>query len=177
MRDTAQPTVVPEERPHAQVPDPIWDRLEDQIDWYDRKSGHAQRSYKRLKVVELMVAASLPVLAGLQCAPFGWLLSVLSTAIVVLEGVQHLFQYQEHWITYRSTCEALRHERYLYLALAGPYAGCDNPRVLLAERIEGQISREHTKWAASHTKPAMKADGGRREPDEWAPVSTLPEPS
>jgi Protein of unknown function (DUF4231) len=72
----------------------------------------------------------------------------LAAAILVLEGVQHLYQLQEHWISYRSTAEALKHERHLYLAKAGPYMGEDRQQVL-AERIEGLISQEHVKWAES----------------------------
>ena len=139
-------------RPVEAVPapaaeDPTWERLEDQINWYDRKSGQNQRGYKRLKLVELAVAAALPVVAGLQ-SPI-WVTGGLAAVIVVLEGVQHLYQLQEHWITYRSTAEALKHERYLYLAKAGPYVGEDRHRQL-AERIEGLISQEHAKWASSH---------------------------
>jgi hypothetical protein len=73
----------------------------------------------------------------------------LAAVIVVLEGAQHLYQYQEHWITYRSTAEALKHERYLYLAQAGLYMG-DDRHSQLAERLEGLISQEHVKWTASH---------------------------
>jgi hypothetical protein len=109
------------------------------------------------------VAASLPPIAGLQ-GP-AWALGVLSSTIVVLEGAQHLFQYHEHWITYRSTCEALRHERYLYLAAAGPYADSDNPHLLLAEPIEGLLSPEHATWAASH-EATRKGDGRGRDPNE-----------
>jgi Protein of unknown function (DUF4231) len=72
----------------------------------------------------------------------------LAAAIVVFEGAQHLYQLQEHWISYRSTAEALKHKRYLYLARAGPYVGEDRHRVL-AERIEGLISQEHAKWTSS----------------------------
>jgi len=68
--------------------------------------------------------------------------------VVVLEGIQHIFQFQEHWITYRSTAEALKNERYLYLAKAGPYAGEDRDRVL-AERVAALLSQEHTKWASA----------------------------
>jgi hypothetical protein len=71
----------------------------------------------------------------------------LAAVIVLLEGAQHLYQLQEHWINYRSTAEALKHERYLYLARAGLYTGEDHHRVL-AERIEGLISQEHAKWAS-----------------------------
>jgi hypothetical protein len=127
--------------------DPTWDRLEDQIGWYDRKSGENQRLYKWLKLLEIAVAAALPVVAAVH-SPV-WVTGGLAAVIVVLEGAQHLYQYQEHWITYRSTAEALTHERYLYLAQAGPYAG-DDRHDQLAERLEGLISQEHAKWIASH---------------------------
>jgi hypothetical protein len=77
---------------------------------------------------------------------------------VVLEGAQHLYQLQEHWISYRSTAEALKHERYLYLARAGPYVGEDWHR-LLAERIEGLISQEHAKWASCSQQPTERPLG------------------
>ena len=131
----------------AEAEDPTWGRLEDQIGWYSRKSVENQRLYKWLKLLEIAVAASLPVVAAVH-SPV-WVTGGLAAVIVVLEGAQHLYQYQEHWITYRSTAEALKHERYLYLALAGPYAG-DSRHSQLAERLEGLISQEHAKWTASH---------------------------
>ena len=67
-------------------------------------------------------------------------------------------QLQEHWISYRSAAEALKHERYLYLAKAGPYTGDDHHRVL-AERIEGLISQEHAKWAATSRQPTERPTG------------------
>jgi len=32
--------------PAPTAEDPTWERLEDQISWYDRKSGENQRRYK-----------------------------------------------------------------------------------------------------------------------------------
>lgn len=127
--------------------DPTWERLEEQIGWYSRKSRDNQRVYKQLKLLELTIAAALPVVASLH-SPV-WVTGGLAAVIVVLEGAQHLYQLQEHWITYRSTAEALKHERYLYLAEAGPYAG-DNRHTQLAERLEGLISQEHARWTSSH---------------------------
>src|SRR6266702_748078 len=149
-------------RPIEAVPppaaeDPTWERLEDQISWYDRKSGDSQRRYKSLKLLELAVAAALPVVAGLK-SPV-WVTGGLAAVIDVLEGAQHLYQFQEHWITYRSTAEGLKHERYLYLAKAGPYVGEDRHRQL-AERIEGLVSQEHAKWTASHQE--ARAGSGDR---------------
>ena len=121
-------------------------RLDDQIHWYDAKAGQNQWRYKWLKVLEIAVAAALPVVAALH-SPV-WVTGGLAAVVVVLEGVQHIYQFQENWITYRSTAEALRNERYLYLARAGPYAGEDRDRVL-AERVEALLAQEHTKWASA----------------------------
>lgn len=128
-------------------PDPTWERLEEQIGWYDRKSTESQRLYKRLKLLELLIAAALPVVAAVQSAV--WVTGGLASLIVVLEGTQHLFQLQEHWIGYRSTAEALKRERYLYLAQAGPYVREDRHR-LLAEQVEALLSKEHASWTAQH---------------------------
>lgn len=129
------------------TPDPTWQRLEDQIDWYDRKSGTAQRWHKRVKVLELLVAAAVPPLAALKAHVA--VVSALASIVVVVEGLEQLFQWNENWIAYRSTCEALKHERYLYLAGAGPYAGLSDPGPLLAERVESMVSQEHAKWAST----------------------------
>ena len=58
-------------------------------------------------------------------------------------------QYHQNWITYRSTAEALKHEKYLYLARADVYSTTKHPLRLLAERIEGLISQEHARWISS----------------------------
>ncbi|MBZ5728699.1 MAG: DUF4231 domain-containing protein [Acidobacteriia bacterium] len=124
---------------------PALGRLEDQIDWYGRKSRYSQRAFKLLKMWTIAIAALVPVLVG-----FGFndvrIMAALTASIAVIEGVQQLNQYHANWIAYRSTCESLKHEKYLYLSGAGPYASAPNPVVLLAERIEGTVSQEHAKW-------------------------------
>lgn len=124
--------------------DPIMERLEDQIAWYDRKSQHNQLWFKWLKGIVLLMAGLIPFLASIG-APSIWT-AILGTLILVLESFQQLNQYQHNWITYRSTCEALKHEKYLYLGLAGPYADASNPHSLLAERVESIVSQENAKW-------------------------------
>jgi hypothetical protein len=135
-------------RPVEAVPapaadDPTWERLKDAIDWYDRRAVENQRLYRWLKLLELAVAAALPVVAGIG-SPV-WVTGGLAAVVVVLEGAQHLFQFHEQWITYRSTAESLKHEHYLYLASVGPYAGEDR-HSKLATRTEALLSKEHAKW-------------------------------
>jgi len=131
------------------------DRLDDQIGWYDRRSNYCQRMYKGLKLGEIVAGALVPLLAGLSPTP--WLTGAAGVLVVALEGVQHLNQYHDHWIAYRSTAEALKHEKYLHAVKAGPYAASDAPDALLAERIESLISQEHAKWVTQQEqkKPAQ----------------------
>ena len=122
-------------------------RLEDQINWYDRKSLRSQKVYKSLKLVEIAAAALIPLFSGFRIS---WVAGSLGALVALVEGILHLNQYHENWINYRSTCESLTHEKYLYLAMAGPYAAPGDAHRLLAERIESLVSQEHAKWAAVH---------------------------
>jgi hypothetical protein len=143
--------------------DPIFARLEDQIDWYDRKSRSAQHTFKRIKVVEILSAAAIPFLAGLNYPHDKLVTGGLGVLITVLEGLLHLNQYQQNWTNYRSTCEALKHEKYVYLGNANPYASVHDPRALLAERIESTVSQEHAQWA-SIQQQAAKTEGSTAPP-------------
>ena len=139
---------------------PAWDRLEDQLAWYDRGSVAAQRTYKRVKLCQLIVGAAVPVVAGLQAAAA--VTAALAAFVVVVEGAQQLYQWQTNWLLYRATAEALKHEKYLYLAGAGPYRGGDRDQVL-AERLEGLVSQEHAKWTEARQKDGQisaEAKGG-----------------
>lgn len=132
-------------------------RLEDQIAWYDSRSRQNQRWFKALKICQIVVAAAIPVAAAMS-APL-WLIGGGGALIVVLEGLQQLQQYQQNWTTYRSTCERLKHEKFLFLAGAGPYGGIPDPDPLLAERVEGLVSQEHAAWV-SHREDATERMGG-----------------
>jgi len=128
--------------------DPIMERLEDQIGWYDRKSMTNQRYFKRIKMVEITAAAIIPFMSAFSLPRIMWVTGGLGVLITVLEGMLHLNQYQQNWIAYRSTCESLKHEKYVYLGKASPYASAVDPHALLAERIESLVSQEHAKWAS-----------------------------
>jgi hypothetical protein len=132
------------------------ERLEGQIDWYDKKSMWNQDWFKKLKVTEFVAAALIPFAAAFHAA--APITGGLGVMVVVLESLQSLYQFQCNWISYRATAEGLKHEKYLYYAHAGPYANDENRDALLAERIEALISTEHTKWISNQeqTEKALK---------------------
>lgn len=147
-------------REDSQAVAATWERLQEQICWYDAKSQHSQAWFKRLKVSQIVLAAAIPVMAGISDSP-AWLIGGAGALIVVLEGLQQLMQYQQNWTAYRSTCERLKHEQYLYLAAAGPYAGLPEPAPLLAERVEGLVSQEHAAWASQQEEAAQRLEAAR----------------
>jgi hypothetical protein len=141
--------------------------MEEQIGYYDSRSIRYKQVYKRIKLIEIIAAAVIPFLSALAIAQgakngSGQLLSGiaggLGILITILEGVLQLNQYQQNWIAYRSTCEALKHEKYTYLAKATPYNTPDH-HALLTERVEALISQENAKWASVQQQVNVKAGG------------------
>lgn len=56
-------------------------------------------------------------------------------------------RYQERWYSFRTTAEALGHEKFLFLAHAGVYGGeTEASHKVLAERVEAFVSQEHARW-------------------------------
>ena len=130
-------------------------RLETQIEWYDRKSKAAQRNYKGVKLVEILCSATIPFIAGLSVT----ITAILGVIITVLEGLQQLNQWSQNWITYRSTCEALRHEKYSYLGKSGVYDGIEEieAKKILSQRVESLVSTEHAKWISRQEYATKKS--------------------
>ena len=140
--------------------DPVMDRLDNQIGWYDRKSQSSMQWFKRLKISEIAFAAVIPLLAASHLEYAALVTGILGVLVTVFEGLLQLNRYHENWIDYRSTCESLKHEKYIYLAGAGPYAGVPNARAMLAERVEGLVSQEHAKWATvQQQQPQVQSRG------------------
>lgn len=127
---------------------PAWFRLINQRNWYDSKSQHCQRWYKRLKIAQVTLAVLIPVTSLLPADCAKWAASIAGVLIAVLEAAQQMNQYLTLWVTYRATAERLKHEQYLFLSSAGPYKGlAEADRLIaLAERVEEHVSTEHANW-------------------------------
>ncbi|MEU8898080.1 DUF4231 domain-containing protein [Nocardia sp. NPDC048505] len=132
--------------------DPVWARLVEQLSWYRAKSARAQRSYKTIKIVQLLVGATVPVVAALS-AP-AWLTAGLAAVVVVAEGTEQLFQWHANWLRYRATTESLKQQKHLFLAGAGAYGGADRRKVL-AERVERIVSQETSAWVTEAERNAQ----------------------
>lgn len=124
-------------------------RLNPQIDWYDKKSIHAQRRYKQFQIAEITLAACIPLLSGYtnESAWIALILGIFGAIIAIIESITKLNKYHENWIQYRSTCELLRYQKSLFLTHSFPYNPADETiDNIFVKNIENIISSENNQW-------------------------------
>ena len=132
-------------------------RVDGQIGWYNNKSRYHQKWYKGLRIVEIVAAASIPFLVGYITDTellFRTVVGFLGLAIAVITAVVSLCQFQENWVEYRTTCESLKHEKFLFVTKTEPY-NVDTPFPLLVQRVESTISKENKTWS-QYIRPQKK---------------------
>ena len=139
-------------------------RLNDQIEWYGKKSKENQRMYKSLVITELVLSVTIPFLAAYSQDNifFQIAIGIMGITIAIIAGVMSLNKYQENWTNYRSTAETLKQEKYMYLSKSGAYKkeyAPETPYNKLVSRIEGVISKENKDWQLSTNKPAKDTTG------------------
>src|SRR3712207_6753242 len=143
---------------------PAWVRLNDQLGWYDHKSGVNQKRYKQIQAAQIVLATSIPVFSLVGAGWGRWITAILGASVAILAGLQQLGNYNDLWTTYRATAEQLRHEKFLFLARSGPYRSLREEEALrlLAERVEERVSTEHAKWVSERTQQQQQAEKQQR---------------
>jgi hypothetical protein len=84
-----------------------------------------------------------------------YVIALLGVAIVILSGIQNLYKYQEHWISYRKISEELKKEKSFWDTGTGPYINKGTPEAFnaLVSRVEGMITSEVATWTDLVKKP------------------------
>lgn len=137
-------------------------RVDDQIAWYGAKSSYNQKRYRWLQVLAIVAGSLIPFLTGYVDHPdygptFKILVGSLGVLGALITGLQSLYKFQENWVQYRSTCEALKSEKYLFETQTPPYTGPD-ALANLVQKVETLISSENKKWTQYITAPAPQPE-------------------
>jgi hypothetical protein len=147
--------------PHAGDPLAKLERtIDTQIQRCHRKGTQARFFALTLKAMQICLAGSLPVLALADPAASKPAINgIIGACIVIIEGFQHSFKFDQFWIAYRRAAYELEGERRLHDMRAGPYEGIPNPDAILALRITDLMEQRISRWE----RTIQKGLGGRTE--------------
>lgn len=129
------------------------DRVDDQLNWFDRKAGENQKKYKNYKFLILVCSALLPFfaafefnfdVAGIKIEKL--VVGIIGIFIFIGEGVLMLYKYHDNWVLYRSTAEALKSEKLLFLTKTGNYQAAENPFSDFVKKIELILNKDTQEW-------------------------------
>ena len=129
------------------VEDYISMRVEDQINWMDRKSARNKNRYQRLKLLVIILSVSIPFLVlFIDLFPYAkYIIGFVGLWIAAIEGMLSLYEYQNNWVNYRQALESLRREQFLFATKSGVYKK-DNSFSLFVERFESLLATESKSW-------------------------------
>ena len=130
----------------AQFDSYLKSRYESQIQWYDAKAQSAKRTYQFLQWLLIVFSALTPILILLESHFGNWFPVTSAVLVAIITSALKIFKYQEHWIDYRTTCETLRKEIYLYQGCVDQYSTAHDKESLFVQRVESLISKESTLW-------------------------------
>ena len=130
--------------------DPTLALVENQLSYFDQASKRSFRAFIAIKLVQIVAAAVIPLpLLYDGTGDHRFLSAGLGALIVIAEGIQGLGHFQEAWIRRRSSWDALRREKHLFEANAGPYSENKNAGRLFAERVDAILGQHVMDWKLS----------------------------
>jgi hypothetical protein len=139
----------------------VEDRYLNQMEYYSKAAARNQKKYRQFQWILIILSALTPVLAALNGFNFGsankpfvvnlsLIVVIVSSVVAILTTGLKTFNYQELWITYRTTYEKLKPEIHYYTFNVGEY---EKPEIdkesLFVSRVEALLNGEHNQWPAA----------------------------
>jgi hypothetical protein len=138
----------------------------DQVFWLEARARQNQRRYNSLRLITIVAGVVVPALVGLNVrkesvtTALAWITFALSLTVALAAALDGFFHYGDRWRSYRRTAEALKSQGWLFLQLAGPYAGFASHAKaypVFAGQIEVLIQQD-VEFFISHVVRDGKAD-------------------
>lgn len=134
-------------------------RVDDQIDYYDIQSKKGRNWYKVLTTFQIISGVLIPFISGFsgEILYSEWIIAVMGLIITISTAFLSLNKYQERWINFRTTCENLKHFKYLYTTRSIPYDKEDAFSKFVND-VESVISKENSDWDSYIRKQSESAE-------------------
>lgn len=127
-------------------------RVDSQLEWYSKKSRLNKGWYIRLKVIETVMALLIPFLTAYiaqNTVTLKITVGLLGVLVALASNLIILFNVHENWLQYRTTLEAMKYEKFMFLTKTGAYLNNENAFNMFVEKFEFIISKENANWAAN----------------------------
>lgn len=156
----------------------LTERVEDQYQYYSNAAARAKRKFRVIRLSEIILAACIPFLSALidvhTVHDMRLVVGLIGLLVTILSGSLMLFKYQDLWVTYRATAEAIKAEQYLFLTRSGHYGG-RNSQQLFVERIESLLSEESQQWRKFIVTRSGSGEGQEETAEEDHPKEGDPQ--
>jgi len=138
-----------------QLPPYVSQRLDAQVSWYEQKSAYNKLRFRICQLIIIVASAIIPIInLGIPLTnssyayPALGITAILGGIITIVTALSQMDTYFETWILYRTTVEALKRERFLYINNAADYSALSEEakNKLLVEKVEAMLSSENSKF-------------------------------
>lgn len=141
-----------EKMPDSSLKSYVSGRVIEQIQWYDKKSAHCQKLFKRMAFASIILNACIPiaVLASDYCALLKFVVIGLSSAAGAINAISTLYQYKELWVEYRTNCELLKSILHRFFLHAGEFHNASDEQEMLDTLViscEEYLTKEFQTWS------------------------------
>ena len=133
----------------GQEKDYVINRIDEQINWYDKKSKSYKLKFQFFSISIIVLSAIITIIGAtfFEDKTKTFLSSLFAVLITISQGVLSLNKYNENWIERRTVCETLKKEKYMFITRSGVYFDNDKRFKFFVERVETIISQENLNWA------------------------------
>lgn len=122
----------------------INNRVNNQIDWHDKKSVWNKWAYLICSIIA--VVGSILVSITIQYCDV--LATIISALVAISVGINNLFKFQKKWMLYRATSELLNSEKMKFEVKAGAYSGAtEDSEKLFCDKIETILNNTNQEWS------------------------------
>ncbi len=128
------------------------DRVDNQMNYYSRASRSLKQKHTISQITIISLGLIIPVIVNLEGDWFKMIggsefiritTTILSLILAVFSGIANFLKFGELWITFRSTLEALKREKYFFITSSGKYRNSEAGFHIFVENIEAILSNEN----------------------------------
>jgi len=120
-------------------------RWQTQRDYYSKQSARNKRWHQGLQLFIAVGAIAVPIILNIPEIP-KQIPTILSGLVAGAAALENVYRFGDNWRNFRQTLEALKRERALFDASAGPYRDSENAFTLFVERVESLTSEETMRY-------------------------------